>query len=312
MTPILPPDYVAIFHQRMCIVTGVGRSGTTILGKLIGSMSPSVYLFEPLFVRLMPLLIERTDPGMRPAMSQFMLSVLFEDYIANVVNGRSLNFNQTDDSFYGNYIEHADLERRWDTLTRRDDLLRLLESRPTSFVVKIPEFQPLFDLAEGLFPEPKYIQITRNGFDVIASASKRGWYSDDFLNRNFLDWMEKGSGSNLMPWYVDDVSREHFPRWTQTTRAASVWRRLTEIGLDYVASHPDRSRNLSYEMLATDPEETTADLGSWLGLTSTEITKRHLRAVEQHSFHENNILISDIEEPEQAPFANLMKRLEYM
>ena len=36
-----------LFKNKTLIITGVGRSGTTLLGKVIGSMTPVFYLFEP-------------------------------------------------------------------------------------------------------------------------------------------------------------------------------------------------------------------------------------------------------------------------
>ena len=87
-------DYKAIFKDRVVIITGVGRSGTSILGKLLGSMQPSHYLYEPAILKLMPAIAGDNELG----------AILFEDYFLPLVQGRSFNFNVLEDSSIYNYL----------------------------------------------------------------------------------------------------------------------------------------------------------------------------------------------------------------
>ena len=56
----LPPDYNKIFKNNLVVITGVARSGTTLLGKIIGSLSDTHFIFEPPTFRLIPPLIKET------------------------------------------------------------------------------------------------------------------------------------------------------------------------------------------------------------------------------------------------------------
>ena len=55
----LPPNYDEIFKNKLVIITGAGRSGTTILGKIVGSFSNTHYCYEPHFFRYIPPLIQK-------------------------------------------------------------------------------------------------------------------------------------------------------------------------------------------------------------------------------------------------------------
>ena len=47
-------DYNKYLKNRVIIISGVGRSGTTILGKIIGSMENTFYFFEPAIMKYLP------------------------------------------------------------------------------------------------------------------------------------------------------------------------------------------------------------------------------------------------------------------
>lgn len=306
----IPPDYNAIFKGRVLIITGVGRSGTTILGKMIGSMLPVFYHFEPALLSLMPLLIEQLQSE-KPQAAQLMRSVLFEDYFLPLIHGRTLNFNSRDDSYVGNYMRAADVEQRWQELRRRQDVVLYLQKTNALFLMKIPEFQPLFEATEAIFPEPRFLHIVRNGLDVVASSLKRNWFTDEFMDQAYIGWVRIDSAGNASPWFLDDESRALFPGWTPATRSASIWRQLTEKGLDYTSGHKDRSQDLRYENFLSNPERVTAEIARQFGLEMTEITEKNLESVRNFDGNRYSINLTDIEEPERTKFGRLMERLGY-
>ena len=187
---IIPADYENIFHKRVLIITGAGRSGTTILGKVIGSLKPTYYLFEPALMKLIPFLIAY-DQSNRRVYSLLIRSILFEDYFLQVIHGRSLNYNVRDDSYIGNYVSQPDIEKRWNDLARRQDVINYIHNEDPLFVIKTPEFQPLCSIARQMFIEPKFIHVIRCGYDIVSSTLKRGWYTDTYMNNAIIDWVER-------------------------------------------------------------------------------------------------------------------------
>jgi len=307
----LPVDCIERFAGRVVLLTGVGRSGTSILGKLVGSMMPSYYLFEPAVMKLVPTLCA-LDADRRAVYGATLRALLFEDYILPMVHGRTLNFNIHDDSYIENYIARADIEQRWKQLRRRGDAVSYLQAQDAKYVLKTPEFQPLLAPLEDIFPQMRVVHITRNGNDVVSSAVARGWYSDSYMNESIVDWVRKGRGGGCnTPWYLDDESQRHFPEWNAETRAAAVWRSLTEQGIRYSETHPGQCLEVSYEELVNAPAAVVSGIGERLGLVLTELTHKHLRDIGSFSVARYASVTPKLQEPERPKFLELMESLGY-
>lgn len=305
----LPFDYESVFQKKILFITGVGRSGTTILGKLIGSFKNTYYLFEPAAVRLLLFLQAKRIIDKRLC-SLLVQSLLFEDYFLQVIHGRALNFNPKNDSYVGNYQNRADIKKRWSKFSRRQDVIKHLKQQDPLFVIKIPQLQCLFAAAKSIFLQPRFVHIIRNGLDVISSAVKRGWYGDAYLSRDMVDWAEKRKTFNV-PWYLDRESKEHFGRWNQASRAASIWRNLTEQGMAFCAKNPKACTQFLYEDFVRSPSSFVSRLERTFGLKRTKITEYHLGSIKNRKAEPRSFFYKDIAAPERSKFMLLMKKLGY-
>ena len=278
----LPIDYKKLLIDRVIIITGAGRSGTTILGKLIGSMEPAYYLFEPSIMKF-----SQDVEALR--------ATIFEDYWLLQVQGRNINVNSHDDSFIWNYLpKHVFHPEREDALERM--------SR-SKLVIKLTEYQPMINDMRHVFPGCKFVHIIRNGNDVVDSMCRRGWYTDEYMKTGFLDWVDNGA-----PWFIDDDSKLRWYGWNQETRAACVWRCSTEVGIR------ERGRLLTPHgdiFMATyeDLIDYTSLLSEWLNLRPTELTNQHALSIKEPKEHPN--IIDKIQQPERDKFLSLMGELGY-
>lgn len=308
----IPTNYQGIFDGRFLLITGVGRSGTTILGKVIGSMKPVFYLFEPAMMRLVPFLYA-IDDSQRHSYSKLLKALLFEDYVLQLVHGRNLNYNQNDSSYIGNYLPQTDIEDRWERLSRRNEAVEYLRTNQVMIAVKIPTFQTLCSTLGEIISGAKFIHIIRNGSDVIASALRQGWYTDIYMNSTIVDWVEHGQGTHTcnIPYYLDEESRVLFPTWNQVTRAACVWRCLTESGLDFYENNQDVCFQLKYEDFIDQPEYFVLKFEDLFGLERTPITEKHLQSIKSHKPHQHSFLHQELAEPERSKFVALMQKLGY-
>jgi hypothetical protein len=305
----LPADYDAIFADRVTIITGVGRSGTTILGKIVGSFASTYYLYEPVTLRLLSALMNQ--PRLSSTLASAMKAILFEDFFLQQLQGRNINPNPADDSFTGNYSTKRDVAARW-RRRRRSEVIEFLWANPARFVMKIPEFQPLMTVARETFPGARFLHIIRNGNDVISSALVRGWYSDASLSQEFAEWMHAGDGSQVgVPWFVTGEDRKQFPRWNAATRTACVWRTLTEAGRAFCRANPRESMEFRYEDFAKDPASFVKRIEVFLAATSTAITRKHVRGVTQHRGAGYADLRETIDQPERAKYQRLLTALGY-
>lgn len=309
----IPDEFGKNIDKGMIFISGVGRSGTTILGKIMGSMADAHYFFEPAIIKLLPFL-NISDPSNSKAYTMLFRSLLTEDYLMPVLQGRSLNFNPEDDSYFGNYTDKRSVEEKWGSLSGRNDLREYLRGKKVKFVIKIPEFQPLFEVAQKIFPGAGFMHIIRNGRDVVSSSVARGWFSDRYMRSSIVEWLEppvsvRGIG---VPWYLDDESKKHFPGWDPVTRAACVWRVLTEAGMDFCRERKNISMEFRYEDFVKDPQGFTSRIEKKFGTKRTAVTERHLRSIREHSRKGYADIVDKIKKPEREKFVRLMDKMSYL
>lgn len=294
-------DVTEILTNRVLIITGVGRSGTSILGKIIGSMSPVYYLFEP---AMMKWLKEDINPA-------WFRSILFEDYLLPIVQARHLNNNPKDLTYWCDYYVKNEIAASHKYLDRRDDAIAFLKLRRPLFVVKSNEFQPLMPIAKTIFPGCKFVHIIRNGNDVVNSAMGKNWYTDEWCNNYMIDWAIDGNVK--MPWYLNKEDIKQWTKWKPTTRAACVWRYLVNSGTEFIRTEEHgKSDNFFYEYFIDDPKSCIENIRYNFNLQITENTTKHINSV--YSFEQKTYpnIANNIEEPERSKFIDVMNWCEYV
>lgn len=315
MLPLI--DYSKYFRNNVVIIVGVGRSGTTILGKIMGSMRNTVYLFEPAIMKYLPMLwdkelqvrleglheteevypFENYPPSF---IEQAFLGTLFEDYILPFIQCRSgMSHDSLDWTWWGHYMHAAEYRER-KQLSGRADVLRWLQENKPLFVLKVNESQKMLDVFSYLFYGCQFIHIVRNGFDVISSSIKRGWYTDDSQAIEFAD-------SKKVPLFVNKASRKYWPSYDAVTRAACAWRCLADL------NKRSDCWTIRYEDFCDNHDLIAGEIVDRFGLERSDITDRHVFATEQYKQKEKQTITLDmIAEPERNEFHKVMQRLGYI
>lgn len=310
----IPTDYRAIFKDRIIVITGVGRSGTTQLGKILGSMTPTHYIFEPAIFKLMlPLNVIETAT----LLQESIRAVFFEDYCLPITSGRSTNMNPNDWSYTPDYVTKSDMEAQW-KLSRRQDAIEYIRDVRPYWIIKSPETLSLMPVLDNIFGNVQYIHIIRNGLDVVASAIKRDWYSNEYMGNycsdgKIIEWVLEGHNTCNIPWYVADEDLKLFEEiYTQITRAAYVWRCMTQAGMSYGILNPERYIEIRYEDMCRDPAEVALLLSDMFSLKWTDLTRRHVTETAKNKLTSNDLKVEDIQEPERTKFVTFMGKLGYL
>lgn len=272
----IPTNYDEIFQDRVIIITGVSRSGTSILGKILGSMTPAFYLFEPAIMKYMTTNIPR----------EVFQGILLEDYFMPIIQGRAWNLNKGDQSFIGNYLDEFQRAKCQIVLNSRINAIDYISKIKPFFIIKSNEIQPYKKELAHFFPNPLILHIVRNGNNVVSSMVKKGWWTDDFL-KGHIEWMSENA-----PWYIKEL--DLWQNYSQYTRAACVWRTLVDL----------LQPNIKYEDLANMPLNIN-------GLSPTELTQKHIRSLSDHKKTEHPNIINEIQQPERDKFIASMERLGY-
>ena len=316
---IMSSDYDSFFDKRTLFITGVGRSGTTILSKIIGSLQPTYCVIEPQMVKLIPVLYKLNLCGKREC-SDLLKSLLFEDFIIPLIHGRNINFNSLDHSYAGNFEDIDKIKHRWSKYRRRMDVINDLKTQKVLFVIKIPEIQPLMSVIKDIFPSALFIHSIRNCNDVVSSSLiRRGWYTDSFVDEQLIgSWVtcdiERGS---KIPWYIDNESRAYYNKWNGVTRSACNWRIMNEIGMQFCQDNRESCVEFKYEDFITSIKASVQQIMEFIEynfkfkVCTTEITDKHLDTVKDYEHQEYSQLIDKIQEPEKSKVLGLLKQLGY-
>jgi len=262
-------DYESILTNRVILITGAGRSGTTILGKLIGSMDPAFYFFEPTLIKF----------GFSGTSMEVVQASFVEDFVLPMIQGRTVNTNPDDDSWIGHYEPEQAYKRRRQDLPRRDDALCYIERVNPKFVIKLTDFIPAIGYMRSLFPDLVCINIVRNPNDVISSGIKRGWWTDEWLMTAPELMAERTLLKTPRPWYIKykkAATQAQWAAWTPETRAACAW--YTVRG----TVHDKADLIVDYENLAVDPGSVVSAISDLTRLKRTEQTKLHMHSVVSH------------------------------
>lgn len=305
---VLSPDYEKIFKNRLVLITGVSRSGTSTLGKIVGSMKNVIYLFEPFIMLLLPILAKDGFMDFK-IVSQLLKGILFEDYYLHSIHGRNLNFKKSDISFIENYQPLDKVKERWLKYERRKDVLEDVYNGKFIFVLKVTnQIQPLLSTLEKMFEGIKIIHIIRNGNEVISSSLRRGWYSDEYLNHHIIQWMRPEQ--KKVPWFVPDEDVKKFRKWNSETIIAYIWRILVKMAMDY-GKGKKNYLELRYENLVNDPEKIADICREFLGSEKTEITSKNIMAVKKHIPRQHTDQSENIDIEERQLFKKFMRGLNY-
>lgn len=216
--------------ERPIFITGLGRSGTTILGILLSLHGDVGYLNEP--KALWHVIDPRQD-----------------------VNGNYSSFGGCFRLGAGDVTPEIALRAR--RLYAR--YLAFIAARRV--VDKYPELIFRVDYVRAIFPDARFVFITRNGADAVPSVVKWSerlgvrsekhiddWWGRDDIKWNYLrDQLILADEAYRAVWPIATADLDH------TNRAALEWIVTMREGLDQERRHPDAVVRVAYEALLADP-----------------------------------------------------------
>ena len=132
--------------------------------------------------------------------------------------------------------------------------LRGVEQTPEMCFVLAPALQA--------HPEARAVHMLRDGRDVVCSLLERGWLK---ASRPGHDEVGQAHGAHARFW-VEPERRDEFASASEAARAAWAWRCHVTAALSAAARHPERTLELRYEELTTDPGASAERLARHLGL----------------------------------------------
>ena len=238
------------------LLTGPMRSGTSVLGKIIGSFDGVEFFYEPM--TFITLLLNKE--------CRFLLEdYIYYDLLMASLAGRNLNLNSHDDSSVYNYKSKKVIEER---LSRSWSTDMIHESNQDVFcLVKYPSYINQFAEYESNRFKVKKIFIFREPVGTILSLMKKKWFNESVLTLGLRGEFKQLEG-------------KHVPLWLADTEVDLFWN-LDEMGrclFYYTKTLKEYTHNfdvvVSYDMLCNEPKRTVNGLLKKLSLKRGDLTNK--------------------------------------
>lgn len=239
-------------------ILGTGRSGTTILGMVLSMHRHIGYLNEP------KALWHSAVPG--------------EDLIGSYDKGKArYRFCEED----ATDVKRIYLSKLYGAYLRLSCSSRVVDKYP-EMIFRVP-------FVLRLFPDAKFIFLSRNGWDTCHSITNWSTRLATKENNEVHDWW----GVNKRKWslLVDEIVPEHedllpyqfeMKGWTNHQDMAIVeWIVTMREGMRLLSEYPASVLGISYEQLCGDPERHIEKISEFINLDQDAVYSRY--AVESFS-----------------------------
>ncbi|MGI8972822.1 MAG: sulfotransferase family protein [Gaiella sp.] len=171
-------------------------------------------------------------------------------------------------------------------------------------VEQTPETSFVLGAALLAYPEAVAVHVIRDGRDVVTSLLERGWLSAD---REGTDDARLAYGPQARFWV--ERGREHeFATAGDATRCAWAWRRYV------VAARavPERTVELRYEQLVSDPAGAAAPVAERLGIGSDSLAEEFARVHDRSAGRWRRDLAAQQVAEVEAEAGTLLEELGYV
>jgi hypothetical protein len=257
------------------LITGAPRSGTTLLGKLVGSLERLEYHFEPPSLYMLGAAAAAGELPM-PLAQQLLTVYLCEDLLLESAHGRGVNLRPTDDSQVLHRLQWGELHERWHQVGNRAEAIAFCQHHELRLALKMPNLFDALELMRHTMDGLKIVVSVRNGVDVIRSIVHKGWVGDDSLKRDLWPYAPH-TGHVAVPYWVPEVYRQRWVTMNMTSRATLMWTVHAALGL------AQRGKadvyEVRYEELVASPWQVLEQLFAWLGHSPTLHTRRWIESI---------------------------------
>ena len=268
MFDLINQDYEDIIDKGI-FISGSARSGTTIIGKLISTLSNVEYFYEPSMP--VPIMLNNGIKNSKKLLEIYLVESLLIESIA----GRNFNFNENDDSC----IYSSKSKKEIDEVMSKSHSRKELEEKYLKAILsmKLPDLIWFLRDLRFLYPNTNYVLMHRNPNDVINSLKRKGWFSSKNLQKINLTpkYPKKIIDKIKIPYWVKQEDENFWLNTDEINRCAYYYKRISEEVLKNASS----SIIINYEEFIEKPNEIFRDVVKLLGLEFGEKTEEILSTV---------------------------------
>ena len=288
--------------NNMILISGTGRSGTTIIGNLIGTAKNVEYSFEPpTLIAITSAMNQCNSTKERKLLDMVFKAYCYEDLLIGSITGRFLNFNKTDDSYILNIKEEEEINKRLSGKYRKRDIERNIDN--IRLAVKLPTAIMVTKGLSSTYSNMSNVITIRNPNDIINSCLEKKWFSSNIkTNSAAIFWPYYTVRDNKIHYWVKEEDSEWWINASEIERVAYYilvnWRFLSQLKKKIIIRHEDFLLN---------PEQCTDRLFNKLEIERSPMTAKIINTVKNFNKKEYPNLVSKLDKK----IANELNELFY-
>jgi len=312
--------YTGMAHMnfRITIITGVSRSGKSLLGQLLGSMHNVEHVDEPWLSMMLPVI--QGKGLIDQEFIKMLLRSFTEELFNDVILLRRANFRPSDISSIWTCKSAREILFRLGNLHSRDDVRRYVHENDSMLLYNLTGTVPYLSFFYKTFPNCKIIHVVRNGLEVALETVNKHWFSDNQLknplsNDLFREY-QNIDGKYYLPWWLQEEDTELFLSMNEFARGLCYWRTLLELSQKQITelreSHSRTYHEVKYEDLIQNPTQVLKEISTFLEISPSEKTESVLSTIEDRtSFDLSNYPINHVPTIEMERVIKMLEMFNY-
>jgi hypothetical protein len=265
----------------IAVISGVCRSGKTLLGNLIATCPEVEYADEPWTGMALPM--AANSGKIENEFASSMLLAYFFELFNDLILLRNANFRRKDQSSIWTKKTPEEIDLRLNDLNTRNDVINFAKSNRSTLVVTLAECSPFVNFILSAINQAQMIHVVRNGFEVAWDISEKNWFSDEQLlspiNAQLYSPLDMERRTWYLPWWVDEGEEKKFLKLSNFERSLYYWCSLMKKGLEAFQSCNNKGILVRQEDLLTNPENEFKRVVSYLGFSQGKLSTQMLEKI---------------------------------
>lgn len=250
------------------LITGSARSGTTMMGQLIGSCENIEYEFEPAALQD---IISQSENMPHAVWKHIVASYMFNHVFLGLVSGRTINQNNNDDSSIFKIKPIEEINRKLNTSWRFKSLKEFSQTCRLCF--KMPDIVPFLEKFEAAFPGLTMVVMKRNPVDSIASLLEKKWFDDEQAETNPI-WPYRVYRAKKVPYWVPLDECNDWIKRTPLEKSAIYYIKSCQVYTQRSTIHI-----VDYDKIVAEPKRQIDAFLSRLDLKMTKQTQDLIKGI---------------------------------
>ena len=247
-------------------ITGIQRSGTSILGKLIGSFETIEYSYEPRLIYHLDSLID-SNMVQNEFIIELLGTYLFHDHFIEKIHGRRYNFRFDDISYILGMKSLGNVMKRWKSISGYDDAV--LEINNHNYAFKFTGGYSLISELCKTHPNVKIVHVWRSLDRILPSMFEKNWFTDENLCSEYFPQPHYKMENNvIVPYLVDHEAIDQWESMNIETRTVHICNQLAGKRADFRNNfvNYDTYYEIKFDQFVCTPSSAAYELSSFLEL----------------------------------------------